>query len=125
MSILLTVMVVLAVALNVAGQVLLKWRIMNKDGLADSFDNKWAFISDLIVDPYIIGAFACVFGASILWIFCLSKVDLSLAYPFMGLSFVMILGLSAWLFGEALDVYKIVGVIMISSGVVISYISST
>lgn len=121
---LVTLMVIMAVALNVAGQVLLKWRISTKEGLADSFTDKWAFISELLIDPYIIGAFACVFGASVLWIFSLSKVELSWAYPFMGLSFVMILGLSVWLFGESIDIYKVVGVLMISSGVVISYMSS-
>ena len=124
MSVVVTLMIILAVVLNVAGQILLKWRVSAKEGLGDAFANKWGFIVEMLTDPYVIAAFGCVFSASILWIFALSKVQLSWAYPFMGLSFVMILLLSALVFGETLDIYKVLGALLICTGVVVSYMSA-
>lgn len=47
----------------------------------------------------------------------MSKFDLSFAYPFMSLSFVLVLALSVLLFGETLTLGKVVGITFIIIGV--------
>ena len=50
----------------------------------------------------------------------MSKFQLSHAYPFMALNFVIVLGLSAWLFHEPMSLTRLAGVALICIGTVIA-----
>jgi multidrug transporter EmrE-like cation transporter len=58
--------------------------------------------------------------ASLTWIAALSKFELSFAYPFMSLSFVLVFALSWYFFGETFTWAKVVGLALIVAGVTIS-----
>lgn len=49
----------------------------------------------------------------------LAKFDLSHAYPFMGLTFVLVLVLSVVLFHEPLTMHKIIGIVLIVTGIIV------
>ena len=51
--------------------------------------------------------------------FVLSKVDLSFAYPFLSLAYVVVAVLAWWLFGEELGAFKIAGIAFICVGTVL------
>jgi drug/metabolite transporter (DMT)-like permease len=51
------------------------------------------------------------------WLLVLERVDLSYAQPLTALSYVSVCLLSAWLFGERLDVHKGLGVLLVLMGV--------
>ena len=53
------------------------------------------------------------------WVLCLGYLDLSYAYPFTGVTYVLVLGGSWVLFGEAVSFQRIVGVLVICAGVVL------
>ena len=63
---------------------------------------------------------ALTFFAGILWMATMTKLDLSLAYPFMSLPFIFVLLFSALFFNEPMNVYKVSGVALIIAGVVVS-----
>ena len=68
--------------------------------------------------PMFLG-FLC-YGLSIgLWIWVLSKVDVSTAYPFQALGYIIVLFLSYIFFHEPLTWHKVIGVMLISMGVVL------
>ncbi len=50
----------------------------------------------------------------------MTKFDLSFAYPFMSLEFVLVLILSVMLFREPITVHKVVGMLFIVSGIFIT-----
>lgn len=54
-----------------------------------------------------------------LWIKVLTKSDLSYAYPMVSLGYVLVALLSKFLFNEPFTVNKVIGVVMIISGVFI------
>jgi len=58
--------------------------------------------------------------AGILWLAALTKLDLSYAYPFMSLAFVLVLILSAILFHEAVTVPKVLGVGLVVAGIIVA-----
>jgi drug/metabolite transporter (DMT)-like permease len=64
-------------------------------------------------------AFAIYAGATLLWIHVLRGVDLSRAYPFMALSFVVVPIASSWMYGDRLSTVYFVGVALICAGVVV------
>ena len=55
----------------------------------------------------------------IAWIFVLSRVDLSVAYPFVGLSFIFTLLIGAFVLGETVTVGRAAGVLLIAAGCVL------
>lgn len=58
-----------------------------------------------------------VYGVSVIaWLWVLSKVDLSIAYPFVGISFIFTLLMGIFLLNESLNGYKIAGTVMIAVG---------
>lgn len=55
--------------------------------------------------------------ATVLWVWILTKVPLSTAYPFVGLSFIVV-ALTSWLFfGETPTVRGCIGILMVAAGV--------
>jgi drug/metabolite transporter (DMT)-like permease len=59
-----------------------------------------------------------IFGlAGVLWIVSLSKVDLSFAYPVTSLSYTLIAIASYYLFGEAITIYRCLGIVIVTIGV--------
>lgn len=57
--------------------------------------------------------------ASIAWFFVLSKSEFSQVYPMIALSYVFGLILGRLLLGETITVYKVIGTLLISSGVIV------
>ena len=51
-------------------------------------------------NPYIAFGYSCLVIRGIVWVFFLRKIELSVAYPFLSTSFVIILIFSYYLFGE-------------------------
>jgi multidrug transporter EmrE-like cation transporter len=47
----------------------------------------------------------------------LSKVDISFAYPFLGLSFVLVTLYGHFMLDESVNIWRIAGVVLIVSGV--------
>lgn len=104
------------VLLTVYGQIVVKWQVAEAARHGDPADRA-AFLLGLIVNPWIVSALAAAFAAALSWMLAMAKLDLSHAYPFVSLSFVLVLFLSAGLFGEPLSLAKISGVALIVAGV--------
>ena len=73
----------------------------------------------LLINPWVISAFAAAFGASVFWMAALSKIPLSKAYPFTALSFPLVALSATWFFREQMDAYKIAGTALIMLGVLV------
>lgn len=106
---------------TVYGQLILKWRISKLEfNLPDGVFLKILSLFKLVFDPFIFTGFSAAFIASFFWMAAISKLDLSHAYPFMGLSFVLVTGLSVFIFNENFNIGKLVGVTFIVIGIIIS-----
>lgn len=101
----------LSILTNIVGQVILKTGA-NQIQIAQDLLHK-------IFNPYIIGGLTLyVFGA-FFWILALTKLELSLAYPLLSLSYIGIALISFFVFREPLTLTKIVGIAVIMCGVFI------
>src|SRR5882762_4539330 len=112
--------IVATIGLTVYGQLILKWRIVKFGPLPVDTLEKLKFLLLLLFDPAIFSGFAAAFLASLAWMAAMTKFDLSHAYPFMSLTFVLVLVLSGWLLSEPLSVPKVLGVAMIVVGTVVA-----
>jgi multidrug transporter EmrE-like cation transporter len=105
---------------TVYGQLVLKWRILGVGALPESTLDKVVFLSKLLLDPYIFSGFLSAFIASFFWMAAMTKFDISYAYPFMSSAFVLVFLLSVILFQEPVTWQKIVGLVLIVAGIVVT-----
>ena len=107
------------VLLTVYGQLVFKWQIDLAGELPGGSGEKLAHLVRLFLNPWVISVFASALLASVTWAAALTRFELSFAYPFMSLSFVLVLLLSVMLFSEALTLSKAVGVALIVAGLIV------
>lgn len=112
--------ILLTVLLTAYGQLILKWRMNFLDEPPTPLLEKFWFLFKIIFDPYIFSGFFAAFLASLTWMAALAKFDLSFAYPFMSLAFVVVLLCSYVFLNEALTVQKIFGLVLIVLGLVVA-----
>ena len=104
---------------TVYGQVIIKWQVSNAGALPENVTGKMMFLLGLTFNPWVISSLCSAFLALLCWMAAMTKFDLSYAYPFMSLSFVMVLILSSLFFHEPITVTKIFGIIFIMAGIII------
>lgn len=107
------------IVLTVYGQLIMKWRVGFFGDLPDEITDKFKFIFNVLIDPFILSGLISAFGASIFWMAAMTKFDLSYAYPFMSLNFAFVFVFCFMLFGEEISLYRVVGIILIMLGTIL------
>lgn len=97
----------------VSGQFLFKFGLNGKD---ISFQSVWSIIR-LLFSPYIFSGLFLYAFATVLWLFILTRVPLSIAYPIQSIAYILAVFGAYFVFNEPLTFYKILGCIFIMIGV--------
>jgi drug/metabolite transporter (DMT)-like permease len=97
-----------------AGQTSLKYGLNSIGGVNLSEGLGLAF--KLLQTPWVIVGFALYGLSAILWLDVLSKLDFSLAFPMVGLTYVFTLLIGRFFFGEAVGWERMLGVAFILCG---------
>ncbi len=104
---------------TVYGQIIIKWQVSNAGAFPVDAVGKMWFLLRLTLNPLVISSLCCAFLAFLCWMAAMTKFDLSYAYPFMSLSFVLVLIFSALFFHEPVTMAKILGVMLIMAGIAV------
>jgi uncharacterized membrane protein len=107
------------ITLVVYGQLVFKWRLSQIGPLPDGLMHKVQYLALLVFDPYILSGYLAGFIASLAWLGALTRFDLNYAYPFMSLSFVLVLILSSYLLHEPFGFARALGVALIVVGTIV------
>jgi multidrug transporter EmrE-like cation transporter len=113
------VYVFLTLLLIVYGQLVIKWQVMAAGAFPADPADQILFLARLLLNPWIISALAAALAAAIAWMAAMTKLDLSHAYPFMSLAFVLVLLGSAYFFHEPVTPAKLVGLALVCAGIVV------
>lgn len=105
---------------TVYGQLILKWRIVKYGALPELLSDKAIFLFKALFDPFIFSGMVSAFIASLFWMAAMTKFDVSYAYPFMSSAFVLVFIFSVLCFQEPVSWQKIVGLVFIVAGIVIT-----
>lgn len=104
-----------SVLLNCAAQLLIRKGMLSIG--STSLANLSQHLGQMFLSPWLWAALLC-FGLSIvLWMFVLSRVEVSFAYPFNGIGYVIIALACHYLFGEPLSSTRLCGIVFICIGV--------
>jgi drug/metabolite transporter (DMT)-like permease len=112
--------VAVTVALTVYGQIVIKWQVTSRGHVPASLSGKVDYFARLLTTPWVLSALAGAVIAALCWMAALSRLPLSQAYPFVGLSFAFVLILSAVFLGEPLTVAKVGGIALIIVGITVA-----
>jgi multidrug transporter EmrE-like cation transporter len=113
-------LVALTVLLAAYGQFAVKWQVVRAGPLPEDFHARTQFVVELLMNPWIISGLAAAFAASLCWMLAMTKLPLSEAYPYTAAQFILVVVGGAWLFSEPLTTPRIVGVVLIGAGVIVS-----
>lgn len=104
---------------TVYGQIIIKWRAQVVNSVHTAKLSTFHYLIQLFTDPFVISGLAAVVPAGVCWVIAIRHLELSYAYPFIALSFALVIILSWVFFNEAVTANKIIGVVFITIGVAI------
>lgn len=110
-------LILLSVTSGVAGQTCLKLGLTNAGAGSGEGEGLVALLLLILRTPLVlVGLLLYALGA-VAWIAVLRRMDLSYAYPFLALNFVLIALVSQWFLGESIPPLRWVGIGTICVGI--------
>jgi len=101
----------IAVALGVLGQISLKAGVIRSPSLE--------FSTHLLLNPFLLAGLAAYFLAALFYINAIRHVPLSVAFPSVSISYVVVALLAHWIWGEAFGRNQILALVLIGAGIYI------
>jgi len=113
--------ILISVLGSVVGQILLKLGMNNLGSITLSLDHLFSILWRMATNPYVFIGLVIYLGGTVFWLAALSRVDLSYAYPFASLSYVVMLVASWIIFDEKISLGRLLGTAVIGIGVLLIY----
>jgi len=114
------VLVMVSVLMSAFAQVLLKGGMSSGQVTqALAAGGRWGTAAAIASSPLVLLGLALYFLSALVWLFVLARVEVSLAYPFVGLGFVVTMLLGWWMHGDILTAARVGGTLLIAVGVAI------
>jgi drug/metabolite transporter (DMT)-like permease len=113
------VYILIAVLASATGQVLLKKGMASMGALTLSTNQLVSILWRIGTNPYVVIGLIIYVCGTVFWLAALSRVDLSYAYPFASLSYVLMLIASWLLFNENITPVRLLGTMVVGMGVLL------
>jgi drug/metabolite transporter (DMT)-like permease len=109
-------LILAVVTTNAISQLLLKHGMNGIGSFKISGGSLLTTLPAVALNPWIIGGLTMLVFSTGLHLTSLSRVNLSFAYPFLSVAYVLVLFASHYLFGESISTTRIAGVALICLG---------
>lgn len=109
-------LILAVVTTNALSQILLKQGMNTIGTFAFEGGSLLRMVPVVALNPYVVGGLAVLVFSMGLHLMALSRVELSFAYPFLSVSYVLVLLAGYIWFGEAINASRIFGVALICVG---------
>jgi multidrug transporter EmrE-like cation transporter len=111
-------LILLSVAAGVAGQTVIKMGV-SQPGASEAAGNLVTLVLMIVRSPLVLlGLFLYGLGA-LAWIAVLARLDLSMAYPFLALNFVLVTLVSRLFLEEPVPAMRWAGILVICGGILL------
>ena len=118
MNLMIFLVIMATIVLTAGAQLALKLAVGGLGQDVRLFDS-WPVFLGVLFAPGTIFAML-IYGLSIVsWLWVLSRIDLTVAYPFLGLSFVVAMFFGAWILDETVTPSRLIGTLLIFAGCVL------
>jgi drug/metabolite transporter (DMT)-like permease len=113
--------ILISVLTSTVGQLMLKQGMAGMGEVTLSINQLPSIIWKMGTNLYVFFGLAIYLAGTVFWLAALSRVDLSYAYPFASLSYVIMLAASWLLFDEKITLSRLIGTFVIGIGVLLIY----
>ncbi len=79
----------------------------------------WLGVAGVLLSPGVLLGLALYGFGTLLWLTALREVELSQAYPFVGIGFALTTLAGWWLFGDTLSSQRVLGIALVFAGIVL------
>lgn len=111
--------IILSILMSSTAHIFLKKGMMSHAFNAVKSDSIIGLVWTVGTNPWVIGGMFLHVSALVVWLWALSKVDISFAYPFLALGYVLVSAMAWFWLGEELNSMKILGMGIIIVGILI------
>ena len=121
MTLKLLLLILSSVSLSALAQITLKTGMSTEriQQVMDGSGSTLELILSIAHSPLVWLGLGMYFIGALVWLLVLARVDVSFAYPFVGLGFILTMLLGFLLLGEVIGVARIIGTLLVVGGVVL------
>ena len=113
--------ILISVLTSTVGQLLLKKGMTDMGSITLSWNQLLSTLWKMVINPYVFIGLAIYLAGTVFWLAALSRVNLSYAYPFASLGYVIMLVASWLVFNERITLSRLLGTVIIGVGVLLIY----
>jgi drug/metabolite transporter (DMT)-like permease len=113
--------ILISVLFSTVGQLLLKSGMNTVGSVTLSLNQLFPTLWRMAINPGVFFGLVIYGVGTIFWLAALSRAELSYAYPFASLSYVIMLAASWAMFDEKITLARIIGTVLICIGVLVIY----
>ncbi len=112
-------LILFSVSLNALAQLFIRQGMLQIGKVSLKLDQLWYMAWRSLTNWYLLGGMLCYAVSIITWMVVLSKVNVSLAYPFLSIGYIITAILAYFILNEPLTLQKMIGIAVICLGVII------
>ena len=113
------ILILSSVALNALAQLFIRQGMLKIGSVSLKLEQLWNMCISFFSNLYLWGGMLCYGVSIILWMVVLSKVNVSLAYPFLSVGYIITAVMAYFFLNEPLTLQKCIGIAVICLGVII------
>jgi len=95
----------------------MRWQVEISGELPMDLNGKVRFLTTLLFNPWVLSGVLSTFLAGLSWMLAMTRFEISYAYPFVSLNYIIILCASSILFNESISLAKIIGTVIVLVGI--------
>ena len=103
---------------TVYSQLIMRWQVTQAGALPTDLMGKGLCVGRLFLNPWVISSIVATLFAGIAWMLTMTRFEISYAYPWVSLNFVLMLFFGVFLFNESFNSMKMLGALLVISGIV-------
>ena len=111
--------IVSTIVFTVYSQLTMRWQVQLAGPLPDDVAGKLHYVVQLLLNPWVLSGVAATFFAGVSWMLAMTKFEISYAYPFISLNYLIVVAAGFLFFAESLSGLKLIGTGLVILGLII------
>lgn len=104
---------------TVCSQIIMRWQVAKAGAIPPDFSGKIQFVVSLLLNPWVMTGIVATFLAGVSWMLAMTRFEVSYAFPFVSLTYILVLVASIYLFNESFTLTKFAGTLIVTLGIII------
>lgn len=107
------------IVFTVYSQLIMRWQVSEAGPLPHNLSDKLGYVIALLLNPWVMSGIVATFLAGVSWMLAMTKFEISYAYPFVTLNYILVLAAGYLLFQETMSITKIAGSALVILGIIV------